>query len=131
MFLTMLRGKIHRATVTETNADYVGSITIDEALLEAADILPGEKVQVAALDSGERFETYTIAGPRDSGMICLNGAAALLAEPGDRVIVMAYALVAYEEARNLRPRIAVVDEKNRLNGVKFGEFHGDKSPSPG
>ncbi|RJX23300.1 MAG: aspartate 1-decarboxylase [Ammonifex sp.] len=127
MLLTMLRGKIHRATVTETNSDYVGSITIDEALLEAADILPGEKVQVANVDTGERFESYAITGPRDSGVICLNGAAALLAKPGERVIIMAYALVSCEEARNLRPRVALVDEKNRLISVKSGEVHGDRS----
>lgn len=127
MLLTMLRGKIHRATVTETNSDYVGSITIDEALLEAADILPGEKVQVANVDTGERFESYAITGPRDSGVICLNGAAALLAKPGERVIIMAYALVSCEEARNLRPRVALVDEKNRLISVKSGEVHGDIS----
>ena len=124
MLLMMLRGKIHRATVTETNPDYEGSITIDEALLEAADILPGEKVQVANIDNGERFESYAITGPRESGTICLNGAAALLAKPGDRVIIMAYALVPYEEARSFKPKIVLVDEKNKAVGLKYKEVHG-------
>lgn len=122
MLLTMLRGKLHRATVTEKNLNYSGSITIDEALLEAADILPGEMVQVVNLNNGARFETYTIAGPRNSGIVALNGAAARLAEPGDKVIVMAYALVPYQEARGLKPRIVLVDEANRVLEVRSEEI---------
>ncbi|MEW6183178.1 MAG: aspartate 1-decarboxylase [Bacillota bacterium] len=124
MLLMMLRGKIHRATVTETNVDYVGSITIDEALMEAADIFPGERVQVADISNGERFETYTISGPRDSGVVCLNGAGALLAKPGDKIIIIAYAVVPYAEARSFRPRIVMVDDKNKVVEVKREETHG-------
>ncbi|MEW6771168.1 MAG: aspartate 1-decarboxylase [Bacillota bacterium] len=124
MFVAMLRGKIHRATVTETRLEYAGSITIDEALLEAADILPGERVQVFNLNNGERFETYTISGPRDSGIVCLNGPAARLAQVGDRVIVVAYAFVPYEEARGFRPRIVVVGDGNRVAEVNRDVPHG-------
>lgn len=124
MFVAMLRGKIHRAAVTETRLEYAGSITIDEALLEAADILPGERVQVFNLNNGERFETYTISGPRGSGVICLNGPAARLAQVGDRVIIVAYAFVPYEEARGFRPRIVVVGDGNRVAGVHRDAPHG-------
>jgi len=124
VLLTMLRGKIHRATVRETNLNYAGSITIDEALLEAADILPGEKVQVVNINNGARLETYVIAGPRESGIVALNGAAARLGEPGDRIIIIAYALVPYQEARGFRPRIVVVDENNRVVEVKREEVWG-------
>lgn len=124
MLLMMLRGKIHRATVTETNVDYVGSITIDETLMEAADIFPGERVQVVNINNGQRFETYTIVGPRDSGLICLNGAAAHLAQPGDKVIIIAYAVIPYAEARSFRPRIVVVDDNNKVVEVKREETHG-------
>lgn len=124
MFVAVLRGKIHRATVTETRLEYAGSITIDEALLEAADILPGERVQVFNLNNGERFETYTISGPRDSGVVCLNGPAARLAQVGDRVIVVAYAFVPYQEARGFRPRIVVVGDGNRVAEVNRDAPHG-------
>jgi aspartate 1-decarboxylase len=110
----MLRGKIHRARVTEANVHYEGSITIDEALLEAADILPYENVQVVDIDNGARFETYTMAGRRDSGVVCLNGAAARLVQPGDKIIIIAYSIVGDEEARRVKPRLIFVDEENRI-----------------
>lgn len=124
MLLVMLRGKIHRAKVTETNLDYNGSITLDEALLAAADIIPGERVQVVNLSNGTRFETYTISGPSGSGIVSLNGGAARLAQPGDKVIVMAFALVPYSEARGFQPRIVLVDDKNRVVEVRREEIHG-------
>ena len=98
MFLTMFKSKIHRATVTEANLNYVGSITIDEDLLDAAGILPGEKVQIVNNNNGERLETYTIPGARGSGVICLNGAAARRVQPGDTVIIIAYCMLTAEEA---------------------------------
>jgi aspartate 1-decarboxylase len=110
----MLRGKIHRARVTDANINYQGSITIDEALMEAADILPYEKVHVVDVDNGARLETYTIAGKRNSGVICLNGAAARLVQPGDKVIIIAYNFVTEEEAKNVQPSLVFVDEKNRM-----------------
>ncbi|MEW6446623.1 MAG: aspartate 1-decarboxylase [Bacillota bacterium] len=124
MLLVMLRGKVHRAKVTETNLDYVGSITLDEALLEAADIIPGERVQVVNLNNGARFETYTINGRRGSGIVCLNGGAARLAQPGDKVIIMAFGLVPYNEARGFQPRIVLVDDQNRVVEVRREEIHG-------
>ncbi len=113
MFLTMFKSKIHRATVTEANLNYMGSITIDEALLEAAGILPNEKIQVVNNNNGSRFETYVIKGERDSGMICLNGAAARLVQPGDTVIIIAYALLDSREARTFSPTIVMVDKQNQ------------------
>lgn len=109
----MLKSKIHRATVTDANLNYEGSIAIDEELLEAADILVFEQVQVANINTGARFETYVIPGIRGSGTVILNGAAARLAVPGDRVIIMAYALCSEKEAREWTPRVVLVDEKNR------------------
>ena len=102
MFRTMMKSKIHRAKVTEANLNYVGSITIDEGLMETADILPNEKVQIVNNNNGERFETYVIKGERDSGVICLNGAAARLVQPGDRVIIISYGLVDNREAMESR-----------------------------
>jgi aspartate 1-decarboxylase len=113
MFLKMLRAKIHRATVTEAQPDYVGSITIDMDLADAAGILPHEFVLVADVTNGARFETYVVPGERGSGTICANGAAARLARAGDLVIVMAHAYVTPEEARDLDPVIVLVDAKNR------------------
>ena len=110
----MLRGKIHRARVTDANLNYEGSITIDEALMEAADILPYEKVHVVDVDNGARLETYTIVGKRNSGVICLNGAAARLVQPGDKVIIIAYNIVTEEEAKNVKPKLVFVNEKNRI-----------------
>ena len=109
----MFRSKIHRARLTGTELDYEGSITIDPDLLEAADMLPGEKVQVLNLNTGARFETYTIAGPRGSGCMMLNGPAARLGHVGDKVIVIAYAVVPEEEAREFKPLVLQVDESNR------------------
>jgi aspartate 1-decarboxylase len=116
MFLKVLRAKIHRATVTEANPDYVGSITIDQDLSDAAGILPNESVLVADVTNGERFETYVVSGERGSGTVCVNGAAARLARAGDLVIVMAHAYVTPEEAREMQPVIVLVDEKNRPAG---------------
>lgn len=114
MQYTMIHGKIHRATVTQANLEYVGSITIDEDLLEAAGILPGEKVQIVNNNNGARLETYTIAGPRKSGVICLNGAAARCAMKGDIVIIIAYGLMDEQEAKSLVPKVVLVDENNRI-----------------
>ena len=125
MFLTMFKSKIHRATVTEANLNYMGSITIDEALLEAAGILPNEKVQVVNNNNGSRFETYVIKGERNSGVICLNGAAARLVQPGDTVIIISYALMDSQEARTFRPTVVMVDASNRIVEVRRGEAHGD------
>ena len=124
MFITLFRAKIHRATVTEANLHYMGSITIDEALLEASGILPHEKVQVVNLNNGERFETYVIKGPRNSGTICLNGAAARLVQPGDKVIIIAYALMTPAEAVDFSPTVVLVDEHNRVLEVRRAEEHG-------
>ena len=111
MMRTMLRAKLHRLTVTETNINYEGSITIDKVLINKADILPGEKVHVVNINNGARFETYVIEG--GSGVVCLNGAAARLAAPGDIVIVIAYAMVNDNEAKDLKPKVILVDERNR------------------
>lgn len=125
MFLTMFKSKIHRATVTEANLNYMGSITIDETLMEAADILPNEKVQIVNNNNGSRFETYVIKGPRDSGVICLNGAAARLVQPGDTVIVISYAMLDHREARTFKPTVVMVDDRNQISEIKRGEAHGD------
>lgn len=111
----MVKSKIHRVTVTESNLNYIGSITIDQDLMDAADILPGERVYIVDNNNGERFDTYAIAGERGSGMICLNGAAARKVQPGDIVIIMAYALMPYDEARTFKPRVVFPDTStNRL-----------------
>lgn len=115
---TMCKGKIHRATVTQANLNYVGSITIDADLLEAADIYPYEKVQVVNVTNGSRLETYTIAGARGSGVICLNGAAARRAAEGDIVIIISYGQYNEEEIRLLEPRIVFVDADNRITEKK-------------
>lgn len=125
MFVNMFKSKIHRATVTEANLNYMGSITIDEALMEAADILPNEKVQVVNNSNGARFETYVIKGPRDSGVICLNGAAARLVSPGDTVIIISYAIMDREEAFSYKPLVVVVDGRNRSVEVRRGEEHAE------
>lgn len=114
MIYTMMHGKIHRATITEANLEYVGSITIDEDLLEASGILPGEKVQIVNNNNGARLETYTIPGERGSGVICLNGAAARCAMKGDIVIIIAYAQMDEKEAHDLKPKVVLVDEKNHI-----------------
>jgi len=117
LLLTMFKSKIHRATVTEANLNYLGSITIDQELLEAAGILPHEKVQVVNINNGARLETYVIEGERGSGMICLNGAAARLVQPGDVVIIIAYALLTPEEAGVFQPTVVMVDERNRITEI--------------
>ncbi len=113
MFITVLKSKIHRVQVTEANLDYIGSITIDEALMEAAGIMPNEKVSVVDNTNGARLETYVIPGKRNSGCICLNGAAAHLIHPGDTVIIMAYALMTQEEAASFKPKV-IFPENNHL-----------------
>jgi aspartate 1-decarboxylase len=117
MRLTMCKSKIHRATVTRAELNYEGSITIDEALLRAADILPFERVQVVNINNGARLETYTYAGPSGSGTVCLNGAAARLAQPGDKVIIISYAEMEREEAEHHAPRLLLVDEHNRIKEI--------------
>lgn len=114
MIYTMMHGKIHRATVTEANLNYVGSITIDEDLLDAAGILSGEKVQIVNNNNGARLETYTIPGKRGSGVICLNGAAARCALEGDIVIIIAYAQMDEKEAKALEPKVVLVDKRNHI-----------------
>jgi len=123
MMRNMMKSKIHRATVTEANLNYVGSITIDVELMEAADLWENEKVQVVNINNGARLETYVIPGPRGSGVICLNGAAARHAQPGDKVIIISYALMTEDEARRHRPRIVLMDENNRQAGLAGKEEH--------
>ncbi len=124
MTLTMLKSKIHRATVTEANLDYVGSITIDADLLDASGILEYEKVAVVDITNGARLETYTIAGERGSGIICLNGAAAKLINKQDLVIIMAYADMTPDEAKECKPTVVFVDEKNKIKSIRHYEKHG-------
>ena len=117
MFRTMLGGKIHRATVTEADLNYVGSITIDQDLLDAAGICVNEKVQIVNNTNGARLEPYTIPGERGSGVICLNGAAARLVQKGDIVIIMSYVLMSNEEAKNHEPKVVLVNEQNKIRGI--------------
>ena len=124
MNISMLKGKIHRATVKQAELDYVGSITIDEDLLDAAGILEYEKVQIVDVNNGSRFETYTICGERGSGMICLNGAAARCVSTGDKIIIMAYGQYDPEEAKNHKPSVVFVDEKNKISRISCYEKHG-------
>ncbi|MCF6093348.1 aspartate 1-decarboxylase [Microaerobacter geothermalis] len=124
MFRTMMKSKIHRATVTEANLHYVGSITIDEEIMDAVDILPNEKVQVVNNNNGARLETYVIPGPRGSGVVCLNGAAARLVQPGDTVIIISYCMLSSEEAKRHQPRIAIMGEKNQIEELMGIELHG-------
>jgi aspartate 1-decarboxylase len=119
----MMKSKIHRATVTEANLNYVGSITIDENLMEAADILENEKVQIVDNNNGSRLETYVIPGPRGSGVICLNGAAARLVQPGDTVIIISYAMLSSEELESHKPTVVFVDENNRPVKLADHELH--------
>ncbi len=124
MNLTMLKGKIHRAVVKQADLNYVGSITIDTELMEAAGILEYEMVQIVDIENGNRFETYTIAGEAGSGMICLNGAAARQVSVGDHVIIMCYAQMSPEEAKENKPYVVFVDEDNRIANVSRYEKHG-------
>ena len=114
MQLEYLYSKIHRATVTEANLEYVGSITIDEELMDAAKLQEGQKVDILDINNGERFHTYVIKGKADSGMICLNGAAARKVQPGDKVIIIAYGLYNPEEMENYKPNIIIVDDNNKI-----------------
>lgn len=124
MTITMLKGKIHRATVVQAEINYVGSITVDPVLMEAAGIFEYEKVAVVDVTNGARLETYTIEGERGSGMICLNGAAAKLIHKGDKVILMAYAEMTPEEAKAHKPKVVFVDENNRITKTSNYEKHG-------
>ncbi len=117
MFCSMLKSKIHRAVVTDANLNYVGSITIDEDLLAAADIMENEKVTIVNVNNGERFDTYVIAGPRGSGMMCLNGAAARLVQKGDIIIILTYCQLPREECRKHHPTVVFVDERNAIQQV--------------
>ncbi len=124
MQILALKSKIHRATVVQAELDYIGSITIDEELMEQAGLYEYEKVQIADVDNGSRFETYVIAGERGSGMICLNGAAAHMASIGDKVIIMAYAMMTPEELQANPPRVVFVDDNNHVTRATRYEKHG-------
>ena len=126
MMRTMMKSKIHRATVTQAELHYVGSVTIDEQLMEAADLIEGEQVAIVDVTNGARLETYAIRGPRGSGTIGINGAAAHLVRPGDLVIIISYALIDDAEARALRPRVVHVDGHNRI--VKLGADVAERAP---
>jgi aspartate 1-decarboxylase len=127
MFITLMKSKIHRARVTEANLDYVGSITIDEDLMDQADICLNEKVQIVDNNNGNRFETYVIPGERGSGMICLNGAAARLVHPGDIIIIISYGMFDKNEAKSFKPKIVFVDKNNKVEEIKNIEQHGQIS----
>ena len=122
MFRTMMNGKIHRATVTEANLNYVGSITIDSAILDAVGMVENEKVQIVNNHNGARFETYIISGEKGSGTICLNGAAARLVQPGDTVIIISYALMSDEEIAGHQPKIAIMDSDNTIKELIHAEL---------
>jgi aspartate 1-decarboxylase len=124
MTVEMLKGKIHRATVVQAELDYVGSITVDQDLLDAAGIYEYEKVQIVDVNNGSRFETYTIAGERGSGLICLNGAAARCVSVGDKIIIMCYAQFTNEEVKEHHPNVVFVDEENKIARVTTYEKHG-------
>ncbi|OOM74040.1 aspartate 1-decarboxylase precursor [Clostridium puniceum] len=117
MILTMLKGKIHRATVTQAELNYVGSITIDKRLMEASGILENEKVQIVDVNNGARLETYVIPGKRDSGVICLNGAAARLVQTGDKVIIIAYAQIEEEDAKKYKPAVVFMNDDNTIKEI--------------
>jgi aspartate 1-decarboxylase len=125
----MMKSKIHRATVTQADLDYVGSVTLDAALMEAADLLEGEQVAIVDITNGARIETYVIPGERGSGVIGINGAAAHLVHPGDLVIIMSYAVLNDAEARSLQPRVVHVDANNRI--VKLGNDPAEPVPGSG
>lgn len=112
-----MKAKIHNAVVTEANLKYVGSVTIDQDILDQVDILPHEKVQIVNNNNGERLETYVISGKRGSGVICLNGAAARLVQKGDRVIIIAYALLSHEELASFKPKVAIMNEHNQIEQI--------------
>jgi aspartate 1-decarboxylase len=122
----MMKSKIHRATVTQADLDYVGSVTLDAALMEAADLLEGEQVAIVDITNGARIETYVIPGPAGSGVIGINGAAAHLVHPGDLVIIMSYAVLGDSEARALKPHVVHVDDQNRV--LKIGNDPAEPVP---
>lgn len=124
MLVNMLKGKIHRAKVVQAELDYVGSITVDEDLLDAAGIYEYEKVQIVDINNGNRFETYTIAGERGSGLICLNGAAARQVQTGDKIIIMAYAVMDEKEIKANPPKVVFVDDDNKIVRTTRYEKHG-------
>lgn len=124
MYIQALKSKIHRATVVQAELNYVGSITIDEELLEKSGMIEYEKVQIVDIDNGARIETYAISGKRGSGMICLNGAAARMVQVGDKVIIMAYATMTPDELKKNPPRVVFVDEKNKVEKITRYEKHG-------
>lgn len=124
MFRTMMNGKIHRATVTEANLNYVGSITIDQNLIDAAGMMVNEKVQIVNNNNGARLETYIIPGERGSGVVCLNGAAARLVQPGDKVIIISYVMVAEEKAKEHQPKVVVAGENNEIEQLLHEEIAG-------
>ncbi|KOR25723.1 aspartate 1-decarboxylase [Clostridium sp. FAM 1755] len=125
MRITMLKSKIHRATVTEANLNYVGSITIDKNLMDKSNILEYEKVQIVDIDNGSRFETYVIAGEKGSGVICLNGAAARMVQKGDKVIIMSYCNLSIDEAKNFNPTVLFVNKNNSISEITSYERHGE------
>ncbi|MGE4588179.1 Aspartate 1-decarboxylase [bioreactor metagenome] len=125
MLYNMFHGKIHRATVTEANLEYMGSVTIDSTLMKLAGILPGERVQIVDNNNGARLETYVIEGEPDSGVICLNGAAARKVTVGDKVIIIAYAMMTPEEAQACVPKVVMVDDNNRPLKVRGTELAGE------
>ncbi|MGY0655071.1 aspartate 1-decarboxylase [Bacillus subtilis] len=121
MYRTMMSGKLHRATVTEANLNYVGSITIDEDLIDAVGMLPNEKVQIVNNNNGARLETYIIPGKRRSGVICLNGAAARLVQEGDKVIIISYKMMSDQEAASHEPKVAVLNDQNKIEQMLGNE----------
>ncbi|WP_045144267.1 aspartate 1-decarboxylase [Clostridium butyricum] len=123
MILTMLKGKIHRATVTQAELNYMGSITIDKTLMEASGIIENEKVQIVNNNNGARLETYVIPGKRDSGIICLNGASARLVQPGDQVIIIAYAQMEEKEAKEHKPKVVFVNDDNSIKEITNYEYN--------
>lgn len=128
MLVNMLKGKIHRVTVVQAELDYVGSITVDPELMEAAGIYEYEKVHIVDINNGSRFETYTISGERGSGMICLNGAAARMVQPKDKIIIMSYCQIEDREVIGHKPKVVFVDENNKIESIKSYEEHGKLGP---
>ena len=124
MYVNVLKSKIHRVTITESCLDYIGSITIDEDIIDAAGIIPNEKVQVVDNNNGSRFETYVIAGEKNSGMICLNGAAAHMVDIGDKIIIMSYADMEPAEIKDNKPKVVFVDDNNKITRLTNYEKHG-------
>lgn len=125
MILTMLKSKIHRAVITDAKLNYVGSITIDKALMENSNILEYEKVQIVDIDNGNRFETYAIAGAPGSGVMCINGAAARCVQPGDKIIIMTFFQINEEKARTFKPTVVFVNETNTTVEISHCEIHGE------